>query len=300
MTGIITRAQIPGLMYVGAAEAFFDFKKYPAEWKNVFYSMKSGKAQEFFIEVAGPGYAQAVKEAQTVGGGTIKQTYTTNLENQTYEQNVTISYEASQDIQYPEVLSQKATMLRNSIVAAENTFAFATFNTAFDAMAPIADGQALCSIAHPTLGGTYSNLVAGVDVSILSLSQAYIQSQEMLDPSGLKIMNKPKAVLYSHKLGPTMQRLLESRYIPGSNNNDVNPAFSWFPKGGMSSHFMDDVPNSAFILMDNNDSFVHVNRQDVEISVNTHPDTRAIKTAAFARGCWGAKDGRGCVGIKGS
>jgi hypothetical protein len=299
---IINRSQIPALMYVGAAEVFGEFDTFGEEWKRIYKTFKSNKAQEFFIEMAYPGYAQIVDEGTAVGGSTIEQRYITNLVVQTVEQNFTMSMEAFEDNQYPDAVPRRIESLRDSLVATQNEFAFALFNTAFSNAFPIADGKALCAIDHPTNGGNVSNIIPGVDPSELSLESAYILSQSMLTPGGLKFQTKPDIIMASHKIGPTISRLINSAYSPSSNINAINVAnyATWFPGGTLISHYLDNVPNSAFLLMKNANSFVHINRKDMQYGVHTNPDNRAIKMSAWHRYAYGAKEFRGVVGIQGT
>ena len=298
---IINRSQWPALMYVGAADVFgLEYETRPAEWKKLYKTFKSTKAQEFFTEMGGTGYAQVVPEGTAVGGSTITQLYITNLVVQTAEQNFTVSMEASDDNQYPDAVPKRIESLRDSLIALENDFAFAIFNTAFAEGALIADGQPLCSPNHPTNGANVSNVVVAADVSELSLEQGYILSQSMLTSAGLKLQTKPEYLLASHLISPTISRLLNSAYSPSSNINAINVAnyATWFPGGAIISHYMDEVPNSAFLMNKNTNGFVHVNRQDIQYSVHTNPDTRAIKMAAWHRYAFGVKDFRGVVGIQ--
>ncbi len=298
---IINRAQWNLLMYTGAADVFgLDYDTWPAEHKRFYTKFDSSKAQEVFIEMGGLSYAQIVEEGAAAGGSTITQKYVTNMVNQTVEQNFTMSMEVSQDNQYPDAVPKRIEGLRSSLVATQNEFAFALFNTGFSPNYPIADGRALFANNHPTNGANVSNIVTAVDVSELSLQLGYIVSQSMLEPSGLKLQTKPDALMGSHFVSPTLARLINSTYSPSSNLNAINVANyeTWFPGGIITSHYLDAVPNSAFLLMKDIKSFMHIMRQKVEYSIHTNPDTRAIKMAAWERYAFGAKDFRGAVAIQ--
>jgi hypothetical protein len=89
-----------------------------------------------------------------------------------------------------------------------------------------ADGQPVCDAAHLTAGaGTFQNEpTTAADLSFTSLEQAYIDIGNFIDERGKLIQSRPQTILVSTEFLWTAQQILQSAKLPGSANNDINPA----------------------------------------------------------------------------
>ena len=106
----------------------------------------------------------------------------------------------------------------------ENLF-WSTYNQAFNSAVTLADGQPLCSNAHPCTGAlsvTYSNYLGSVALTVESLQQAINLAASLPDDRGLLTYRTLKDLVYPIGLHKTVVEVLDSFYYPTSDENKVN------------------------------------------------------------------------------
>lgn len=187
------------------------------------------------------------------------------------------------------------------------------FNQAFNPNVLLADGQPLCSNAHPLQGvsaqpgvTSYSNYLGAVSLTVESLQQAFILMADMPDDRGLVTHRTPSQLVFPLGLQQSATEVLSSMYYPTSNENRVNAVagsltpmpiqyltaasggpYPWFvlaPKGepGTDCHTV-----FASVKWDQQRSWVDDNTQ----SMFQETEFRAV---------WGAVNGRGICGSSGA
>ena len=183
-----------------------------------------------------------------------------------------------------------------------------TWNLAFSNQVLLADGQPLCSNAHPLSGasGTYSNTLGAVALTVETLQQAFVLMGNIPDDRGLTTYRTPQSLIYPLGLHKTAVEVLSSMYYPTSNENKVNAVknsvepyaieyltsnasgpFPWFVLAGKGELGTDSHTVFANIKWDEQRAWV----DDQTMSLNHETEFRAT---------WGAVDGRGIVGSQGA
>jgi hypothetical protein len=116
-------------------------------------------------------------------------------------------------------------------------------NRAFSGSYLGADSKALCASDHPnSVGGTFSNLLSTAsDLDITSFEQALIEIGNFTDNRGMKYRANPQRLIVSTSDAFMAQILLRSAQLPGSPNNDINPAQNVLPGGFQVMHYLTDT-----------------------------------------------------------
>lgn len=100
-------------------------------------------------------------------------------------------------------------------------------NRAFNASYVGGDGVSLSNSAHPTMAGSFSNILATpAALSQTSLEQMLIQIRQAVDNNGKKIRLSPKKLVIAPGNVFQAEVLLKSVLRAGTNNNDINPVKS--------------------------------------------------------------------------
>lgn len=187
------------------------------------------------------------------------------------------------------------------------------FNLAFNPAIPLADGQPLCSNAHPLQGSSaqplvtsYSNFLGAVSLTVETLQQAYILMANIPDDRGLITHRTPSQLIFPLGLQQTASELLSSSYYPTSNENRINAVagsitpmpvvyltaaaggpFPWFVLAGKGEPGQDSHSVFASVKWDEQRSWMD------EQSENMFQSTEF-------RAVWGTVDARGVVGSLGA
>lgn len=227
-TGFVhTTGFAPELLYPGLAEIWgLDYEQYPTKYTKFLKIESSDKAFEKEQGMSGFTVAGVKEQGNSVGFARLTQGFQKEYVHITYGIGAIVTREMMEDDQY-NVISQIPSLLAEAMRRTEETVGTAPLNNAFDASVVGADGQSLCSTAHPNAGsggGTQSNRPATAsDLTQTSLEQAYIDIENFRDENNQRIsMPEKKRLIVSRSDMFNAQKILKTQYKVGSADNDVN------------------------------------------------------------------------------
>lgn len=185
-------------------------------------------------------------------------------------------------------------------------------NFAFNSNVLLADGQPLCSTAHPLQGAsvqpgvtTYSNSLGAVPLTVETLQQARLLMATIPDDRGLLSYRTPVKLISPPGLDQVAQEVLGSGYYPSSDENRINAVAG--SVGYQPIEYLTSAANGPFpwfILApqgevgQNSHSLFASVKWDEQRAYYDDPTESMIHSTEF-RACWGSVDGRGIVGSLG-
>lgn len=187
------------------------------------------------------------------------------------------------------------------------------FNLAFTPKASggynLADGQPLCSNAHPCVGQpgqTYSNTLGALGLSVESLNMVFTGMGNIPDDRGLTTYRTPRDIIYPLGMHQTVVETLSSFYYPQSSENRVNSV-----AGSLNPHAIEYLtaaptgPFPWFVLSgkgelgtDSHTAFANVKWDEQRAWYDE--DVQSMNHESEWRGIWGAVEGRGIYGSQGA
>lgn len=182
--GVITTGAHPKLLWPGVHAVWGQmYDEHPTEYPDLFDQLDSGMAYEQDVQVTGFGLANLKPEGGTVTYDSEIQGPVTTYTHLAYSLGFIVTFEELRDNLYQKVATERARANAFSIQQTLENLAAGIYNDAFLGQIFVgADGQTLCSTAHPnTTGGTFSNMLSpGVDLMEGSLEDVCIMGvQEM-------------------------------------------------------------------------------------------------------------------------
>jgi len=174
-------------------------------------------------------------------------------------------------------------------------------NRAFNTSYTYGDGKALIVSDHPNVaGGTFSNVIAvSADLSEAALQQACIDIGKYTNDRGLRIAVKPSKLIVPVDLDFEANKIMDTQYEVGTNNNTVNLVRSRFPGGLVINHYLTDT-DAWFILTNVPNGMTHFERRPDAFSQDDDFDTDNAKFKATARYSFGCSDKRSIYGSQGA
>lgn len=224
------------------------YNAYPAEYTKFCEVHTSTRAFEEDQEITGGMLVPEKPIGRSIDYMKMYQGLTKRYTFLTYGLGFLVARELLEDDQYRRI-SQMPKVLARCDAMTVDIMATNILNRAFNPNYPGADGQPLCSTAHPLLaGGTMSNtLSTPADLDITSFEQALIDIASFVDGSGNKIMVKPKQLIVHPFNDFNAQYILKSEKLPDSANQNINPAKGLIPY--IVLHYLTD-PDAWFIQTD--------------------------------------------------
>ncbi len=301
---MITTGDIASELRPGLNAVFGNYDVYNDQWRKLFTTYKSDKQQEIDVEMSFLGLAQEKPQGQPVATDTMGERIITNYIHKTVGISFVITKEAIEDNLYKTQFPQQAKSLKNSMSTTKNILAANILNNAFDVNHPIGDGQALCSVSHPTDVGTYSNTFeaggATVDFSEAAIEQAIIQIQRFVSQAGLLTQTMAKMIVVPRELQFTASRLLKSQFRVATANNDINAVYhdDYIPEGYTVNQYLTS-PTAWFITTDAVDGLKHFERRKLETDVYVDFPTDNLSAKATERYSFGVSNPRGIFGSPG-
>jgi phage major head subunit gpT-like protein len=128
------------------------------------------------------------------------------------------------------------------------------FNNAFSDTYPGGDGEALIDASHPNpvTGGTWSNhSVLAFDADGTAISTAITSFRGLTDYRGKHLHQRPDTIVIPPALADTVYKVLRTRSVPNSADNDLNPRVDG-PLGSIKNILVWDylTSNTAWFLLD--------------------------------------------------
>jgi len=296
-TGNFGKALWPGVnAWYGKA-----YDEFPTEYDKIFTKSTSRKAYEEDMSVSSFGLAYQKAEGAPVSMDSEQQGFLDRYTHVTYALGFTITKEIYEDDQYDIVGERKAKGLAMSMRQTKETIAANILNRAFTGGFTFGDGVTLVSTAHPNVaGGTWSNQIAvAADISEAALEQAVIDIQKYTNDRGLKIAVKPVSIIVPVDLDFEVNKILETQYEVGTNNNTVNVVRGRFPGGCIVNHYLTDT-DAWFIKTNVPNGMKYFERRADSFTMDDDFDTDNAKYKATARYSFGASDKRAIYGSAGA
>lgn len=190
-------------------------------------------------------------------------------------------------------------MLSRSIREAEEITSHNHLNRGFNTAYTGADASPLFSTTHarPT-GGTYSNhITTNADLTQTSIETLLQEISQAQDDQGLQIRLRPRALIVHSSNNFRARKILESSYVTGSADNDINPIPGIFDDLVVSPYLTDT--DAWFITTDAPEGLTFFRRRDTEIERDNEFDTQNLKVMVTTRFDNGWSDPRGAFGSPG-
>lgn len=296
-TGNFGKALWPGInAWYGKAYNEFD-----VEWSKIFTVRKSRKAFEEDVSISSFGLAVQKGEGAAVSYDSEQQGFIDRYTHVVYALGFIITKEMVEDDQYDVVGERKAKGLAYSMRQTKEVVAANILNRAFNSSFTYGDGKELLNSARPNIaGGTWSNIIAvAADISEAALEQACIDIGKYTNDRGLRIAVKPQKLIVPVDLDFEANKIMDTQYEVGTNNNTVNLVRSRFPGGVVINHYLTDT-DAWFILTNVPNGMTCFERREDAFSQDDDFDTDNAKYKATARYSFGCSDKRSIYGSAGA
>jgi hypothetical protein len=299
----ISRAQLVKELEPGLNALFgLEYKNYENQHTQIYTVESSDRAFEEEVMESGFGEAPVKTEGAGVAYDQAQEVYTARYTHETIALAFSLTEEAVEDNLYDRLSARYTKALARSMAQTKQIKAAAVLNGAFTTSIG-GDGVALCSTAHPTLGGpNLSNTLATpADLSETSLEQALIDIQAFTDERGLKIAVQGLKLIIPKELQFTADRIMKSTLRVGTADNDINALrnMGMVPQGYVVNNFLTD-PDAYFIKTDAPNGMKMFERVSMKTGFEGDFDTGNVRYKARERYSFGFSDPRGIFGSPGA
>ena len=299
----MNRAQFRKQLQLGLNAVFgMAYRDYPEQWRQVFDVESSQKAYEEDVLMTGLGAAQVKAEGKGVAYDQGSEAWVQRYFHQTIALAFQITEEAVEDGLYGDLGAKYAKALARSMQHTKEVFGANVLNNAFDTNYAIGDGVAMCSVSHPlTAGGVASNTLATpAELSEAALEDALIQISQQVDDRGIPIALTGQKLIIAPANTFVAERITQSPYQPGTNNNDINAMRSMgkLPQGtGVLQRLTN--PAAWFIKTDSPDGLKHFVRKPLSRGMEGDFESGNMRYKARERYSFGITDWRAIFGSSG-
>jgi hypothetical protein len=295
----ISRAQLVKELEPGLNALFgLEYKQYVNEAAEIFDTESSDRAFEEEVMLSGFGNAAVKPEGQGIQFDDAQETFTARYTNETIALAFAITEEAIEDNLYDRLASRYTKALARSMANTKQVKGAGVLNNGFNAAFAGGDGVALFSGVHPTLAGTFSNmLTTAADLNETSLEQSLIDIAAMTDERGLLIAARGVKLVIPSALQFTADRLMKSEGRTGTADNDINAIknMGMVSQGYTVNHYLTNA-RRWFIKTDVPNGLKHFNRSPIKTSMEGDFDTGNVRYKARERYVFGFSDPRGAFG----
>ena len=295
----ISRSQLVKELEPGLNALFgLEYKRYENQHAEIYATESSDRACEEEVMLSGFANAQVKGEGSGVSFDEAQETFTASYTHETVALAFAITEEAIEDNLYDRLASRYTKALARSMASTKNIKGAAVLNNAFDATYAGGDGVELCSTAHPTLAGTFSNeLTVAAELNETSLEQSLIDIAALTDERGLKIAAQGVKLIIPSALQFTADRLMNSAGRTGTADNDINAIRNMgMISGGYVVNNYLTAAKKFFIKTDVPNGLKHFNRSPIKTSMEGDFDTGNVRYKARERYVFGFSDPRGVFG----
>lgn len=236
---ITTQGSIARLLQEGIhALATDSYNDYPLEYSKIFKTIKSSKAYEIDVSMSGTGLAALKPEGTAIGYDAQKQDFVTTYINAVYALGTIITMEAQMNNKYEDLIDKAGKMLKRSLLQTDEQLAANYINNGYSSGQLMGDGQPLFSTAHVLgKGGTFANRFSVFTaLSQAAIEDAMIAIEDYRDSANLLIDARALSLHIPRQLRFDADRILASRFEPGTANNAINPVAQIFPDGYHVNH----------------------------------------------------------------
>jgi len=296
-TGLFGKALWPGVnRWYGQA-----YDEFPVEYTKIFETRSSRKNFEEDMSVSLFGLPVQKGEGQPVVYDTEQQGFLDRYTHVVYALGFIITKELVEDDLYDIVGERKAKGLAFSMRQNKEIVGANILNRAFSGSYTYGDGVSLISASHPNVaGGTWSNQISiAADISEAALEQAVIDIQKWTNDRGLRIAVLPEKLVIPPDLDFEANKILQTQYEVGTNNNTVNLVRSRFPGGVVKNHYLTDT-DAWFIITNVPNGMTYFERRADSFTQDDDFDTDNAKFKATGRYSFGCSDKRAIYGSAGA
>jgi hypothetical protein len=303
MAGIINSSSFAKALFPGVSAWWGkSYDEFPVEVEDLFETYSSSRAYEEDVGVTSFGLAKIKPEGQGIQYDDESQAFITRYSHTVYALGFVITREMYEDDLYEVAAQRRAQGLAFSMRQTKETVGANVYNRAFDGAYVGGDGVSLVNAAHPNFaGGTQSNsLATPADLSEASLEEACIDVQKWTNDRGLRISVVPSSLHIHVDDMFEAERILQSPYRVGTNNNDINALYAMgkFPGGVKVNHYFTDE-NAWFLRTNVKEGMKMYQRRGTEFTIDNDFDTENAKYKASERYSFGWTDWRGIYGSEG-
>jgi len=295
----ISRAQLAKELEPGLNALFgMEYDRYDNEHAEIFDEESSDRAFEEEVMLSGFGTAPVKSEGGSISFDDAQETFTARYTHETIALAFSITEEAVEDNLYDRLAARYTRALARSMSQTKQIKAASVLNNAFSTAAPVGDGAALCSAAHPSLTGNQSNkLSVAADLNETSLEQMLINIAGLTDERGLKIAVRGMKLIIPKELQFIAERVINSNLRSGTADNDINAmkSMGMLPDGAVVNHFLTDTDN-FFIKTDAPNGFKMFQRTPLKTAMEGDFDTGNMRFKARERYSFGVSDWRAVYG----
>ena len=258
--GLVTQGSEARLLQEGVnAVATIEYKDYEMESDKIFTVTSSEKAYELDVSLSGTGLAPVKPEGTATTYDAEQQDWATTYIHKVNSLGTIITMEAQMNNLYRDLVFKAGRLLKRSLVHTDEQNAADIINDGYTTT--IGDGLPLFDTAHLLgKGGTFSNQFAVfTQFSQAAVENALIAVEDYRDGANLLIDARGVSLHGPRNLRFEFDRVLASRFEPGSANNAVNPVSQIFPGGYHINHRF-NTTTDWFIKTDVEDGFKIFNR----------------------------------------
>ncbi len=252
--------------------------------------------------MTGFGLAPIKTQGASVAYDTMGQGVTARYTHVAYALGFIIPHEAMMDNQYETIGMQRTGSLAFSMRQTKENVVANLYNRAFSGSYLGADGKSLLASDHPTLGGTFSNILGtAADLSEASLEDLVTQIGQATNARGMKIAIQPRSLHIGIGNYFEALRILQSSGQNDTANNAINAlkASGAFPDGVKVNHYFTD-PDAFFIRTNVPEGIKLFQREAADFAQDTDFDTSNLKYKAYERYSTGWTDPRAVYGTPGA
>jgi hypothetical protein len=289
----------PELIWPGIAHLFgTSYEDYPTLYTKIFSVEKATKKFEKVQGMAGLGLAQPKTEGGSVAMTNLLQGFQKEYVMTAFGLGTSITLEMMRDEQYG-YIKKVPGFLSKSMRHTEETNCFNVLNRAFNASYTGPDGIVLCATNHVLVGGgTASNrLTTDADLSQTSIEVMVQQLMDEVDDQSLHTRRQPKCLVVPTGLNFRARKILESSYVTGAADNDINPIPGLFSDLVVSPWLTD---TDAFFVVTDAEGLRFWRRDATEIYRDNEFSTRNMDIAVYGRWTVSWDDFRAIVGTSGA
>jgi len=297
-TTLVTQGSEARLLQEGINSiATIEYNDYKMEYSEIFTSEKSEKAYELDVSLSGTGLAALKPEGTATGYDGEKQDFTTTYTHAVYSLGTIITMEAAMNNLKRDLVMKAGKLLKRSLVHTDEQLAANVINNSYDAAFPIGDALPIFSTAHLLgKGGTFSNRnTVFAPLSQTAIEDATIAIEDYRDGAGLLIDARVTKIHLPRQLRYVADRILASRFEPGSANNAINPVEGIFPGGYHVNHRFTSA-TEWFIQTDVDDGFKIFDRADYTFETDNDFGTSNYRHKGWFYKSYGLTDPRACFG----
>ena len=300
----ISRQQLAKELEPGLNALFgLEYKNYENQHAEIFDTENSDRAFEEEVMLSGFDKANVKAEGAAVAYDNAQETFTARYQHETIALAFSITEEAIEDNLYDKISTRYTKALARSMAQTKQVKAVNILDNAFTAGSFAGgDGVALCANNHPTIAGTFSNVLATAsDLSETSLEQAVIDIAKFTDERGLKIAARGQKLIIHPAQQFIAERIMKSANRVGTADNDINALSSMgmIPQGYVVNNFLADG-ESFFIKTDVPNGLKHMVRAPIKTAMEGDFETGNVRYKARERYSFGFSDPRGIFGSPGA